>query len=267
VPAIECVSSVGIFTRDQKKAKAFYTQKVGLTVRDALPKVGYLALGATKGGDDASLDVWQPDPAWGPMYEAGLKEVGAVTGIGFLTANLARTVEGLRRKKVEVEVTKESEGEDFARIKDADGNVFFASEDSKAAVKRPGLSRMEFVTVVTRDAARAREFFTKSLGFKARKSGGFEAFRLAPRGTAIMPFTPVRENYEDPADYDADMTHVGENTSIMFETSNIRKAQDDLMARGVRFQQKAKREEWGGMQAKFLDTDDNVYSLIEPQPR
>lgn len=257
---------MGIFTKDQRKSREFYVRKLGLKVRDAKPKLGYLALGATKGGEDASLDVWQPDPAWGPEYDASMKEIGAVTGIGFLTANLARTVDGLRRKKVDVEVTKESEGEDFARIKDADGNVFFASEDSKAAVKRPGLSRMEFVTVVTRDAARAREFFTKALGFKGRKSGGFEAFRLAPRGTAIMPFTPVRENYENPADYDADMAHIGENTSIMLETSNIRKAQDDLMARGVRFQQKAKREEWGGMQAKFLDTDDNVYSLVEPQP-
>ena len=261
------MSSVGIFTKDQRKSREFYVRKLGLKVRDAKPKLGYLALGATKGGEDASLDVWQPDPAWGPAYDSSLKSVGEVTGIGFLTANLAKTVDGLRRRKVDLEVAKESDGEEYARIKDPDGNVFFASEDPKAAVKRPGLSRMEFVTVVSRDATRAREFFTKALGLKARKSGGFDAFRLSARGTSITPFTPVKENYEDPADYDADMAHVGENTSIMFETGNIVKAQDDLMARGVRFQQKAKREEWGGMQAKFLDTDDNVYSLIEPQPR
>jgi len=262
VPAIECVSSVGVYTRDQKRAKAFYTQKVGLRVRDAKPKLGYLALGATKGGDDASLDVWQPDPTWGPMYEATVKQIGTVTGIGFLSANLARTVEGLRRKGVEVEVTKESDGEDFARIKDPDGNVFFASGDPRAAVKRPGLSRLEFITVVTRDASRAKDFFTKSLGLKARKSGGYETFRVSPKGTAIMPFTPTREMYKDPSDYDADMAHVGEDTSIMFETSDVSALQEQLMGRSVRFSQKAKREAWG-MQAKFLDPDDNVYSLIE----
>jgi catechol 2,3-dioxygenase-like lactoylglutathione lyase family enzyme len=260
---LECLSSVGIFTRDQKKARSFYTRKVGLTVRSATPRFGYLALGATKGGDDASLDVWQPEPAWGPMYETGMKQIGTVTGIGFLSPNLTRTVEGLRRKGVEVEVTKEAGGEDFARIKDPDGNVFFASEDSKAAVRRPGLSRMEYVTVVTRDAARARDFFTKALGLKARKAGGFDTFRVGPKGTAIMPFVPTREMYEDPKDYDADMAHVGEDTSITFETSDASALQEQLMGRGVRFSQKAQHTEWGGILAKFLDPDDNVYQLLE----
>jgi len=67
--------------------------------------------------------------------------------------------------------------------------------------------------------------------------------------------------YNDPADYDADMAHVGEDTAIGFTARNLLELQDDLMAKGVRFTQKAEQRDWGGMQARFLDPDDNVYSI------
>jgi len=267
MPKIECLSSVGIFTKDQKRSRDFFTRRIGLVVRDSMPRVGYLALGATKGGEDATLDVWQPDPSWGPMYEPGLKQVGTVTGVGFSTANLAKTVDGLRRRKVEVHVSKDPGDEDYARFKDPDGNTLFLFEDPKAAVRRPGFSRLAFVTVVARDGKRSGEFFGKALGMRGRETGdGFFAYRLSSRGTSVMPFTPNREMYDDPADYDADMAHIGEETSINFETSGIEKTQEALMARGVRFKEKAERKDWGGKQAKFFDPDDNVYSLIEPEP-
>ena len=70
---LESVENVGVTVRNLKNAKQFYTQKVGLALRDEMKKFGYLALGATKGGQDADLNLWQPDPSWGAeMYEAGL---------------------------------------------------------------------------------------------------------------------------------------------------------------------------------------------------
>src|SRR2546427_326951 len=49
------LTDVEIYVKDLKAARAFYTKKIGLKVRSSMPKWGYLALGATKGGDDAAL--------------------------------------------------------------------------------------------------------------------------------------------------------------------------------------------------------------------
>src|SRR5438552_18965089 len=93
------LTDVDIYVKDLKAARAFYTRKIGLKVRPSMPKWGYLALGATKGGDDAALTPWQPVPEWGrEMYESRLKMIGGVTGSGFLTSELKRPVPGLSAK-------------------------------------------------------------------------------------------------------------------------------------------------------------------------
>lgn len=262
---LESLESVGFFVNDLKAAKRFFTRTIGLKVREETPKWGYLALGATKGGQDASLDPWQPVPEWGTdMYEHGRKQIGTVTGIGFRTYDFAGTLEMMRRRGVKVVV--EGEGQDFARFRDPDGNAFFFSEAEKVKRRRAGLAALEWVTVVTRDAKRSGEFFTKALGMRGRRipgEEGFVGYRLSATGTAVMPFAPTREMYPDPKDYDADMAHLGEETSIGFETRDIYRVQETLMNRGVRFSKKAEKRDWGGIQAKFLDPDDNVYSIMQ----
>ncbi len=263
---IDSLSEVGVFVRDQKKAKEFYTKKLGLAVRSSIPKMGYLALGATKSGEDASINLWQPTPqAWGDRYEKAMRQVGVVTGIGFRTTNLDKTLADLRRRKVKVEGPGEEGEGRIARIFDPDGNVLFAFEPPKPKVRRAGLQAVDFVTIVARDTARTAEFFRKALGMKGRRAGeeGFIELRLNPKGTSLTPFTPSKEMYEDPKDFDEDMAHVGEDTSIMFETKDIYKLQDELMAKGVRFSKKAEKAEWGGIQAEFLDPDDNTYVLYQ----
>src|SRR3972149_365733 len=122
MPKLDSLGDVGVFTRDYAKAKRFYTRTIGLKVRSEDRKNGYIALGATKGGKDAALNLWQPVESWGPeMYETGLKQIGGVTGIGFSTTDLKRTTEQLRRRGVKVEF--EGEAQDLARFTDPDGNV------------------------------------------------------------------------------------------------------------------------------------------------
>ncbi len=263
---LESLSHVGIFTRDQKKAREFYVQKAGLKVRDSQPKFGYLALGTTKGGTDASLDLWQPDPAtWGDNYEPSMKLVGTVTGVGFRTSNLDGTLETLRRRGVSVEFSREESGDRYARFTDIDGNVLFLFETRATKARRTGLTTLDFITVVTRDVARSEMFFTRALGMKAEQAGeNFFEYRLTPEGTAISPFMPQRDMYENPEDFEADMGHIGENTWIMFQTKDILAAQETLMSRGVRFKRKAEQAPWGGMEAEFFDPDDNVYGIMEP---
>ncbi|TMA05926.1 MAG: VOC family protein, partial [Methanobacteriota archaeon] len=102
------LTDVEIYVKDLKAARAFYTRKIGLKVRSSMPKWGYLALGATKGGDDAALTPWQPVPEWGrEMYESRLKMIGGVTGIGFLTSDLKRTVADLKKKGVKSAVDRD----------------------------------------------------------------------------------------------------------------------------------------------------------------
>lgn len=261
------VGDVSVFTRDGKRARKFYTEKVGLKVRSSDPKLGYFTLGATKGGGDAGLSVWQPGPEWGTeMYEDGMKSVGTVTGIGFRTSDLEKTVRLLRKRRVKVEKSSDT----FARFWDADGNVLFLEQQRRPKARRAGLQMLEFVTVVSRDAAKSGEFF-KALGFKGRKVPGeegtegesFTVYQLRPRGTAIMPFTPVREMYENPTDYDADMAHVGEWTGIGIEVEDIYDLQEELLAKGVRFKAKAERREWGAVAASVFDPDENSYMLFE----
>ena len=268
VAILDSLSDVGVFVKDSKKAREFYTRTMGLKVRSSMPKMGYLALGATKGGDDASLNVWQPAPSWGsPQYEEGLKQIGSVTGIGFVTTSYEKTMDGLKRRGAKVETMPSEGGAKMGSVRDPDGNSVFVLEPPKPKRRRPGLHSLEFITIASRDAARTGEFFVKALGMKRRSADeGMTAYRLTSEGTALMPFTPTREMYDNDQDYNDDMAHIGEPTSIMFTTKDIYKAQEALMARGVRFSKKAEKAEWGGIQAEFLDPDDNRYALVQMSP-
>lgn len=265
---IESLSHVGVFVRDQKKAKDFYTKKLGLAVRASMPKMGYLALGATKGGADASLNLWQPTPeAWGDDYENVAKQIGGITGIGFMTTNLEKTIETLKSKGVEVEPPREEAGS-MASIHDPDGNVLFLFEAPRPKVRRAGLRSLEFVTIASRDADKAGDFFTNTLGMKGKKlpQEGMTEYRLSREGTALVPFTPTREFYPDEKSYEDDLAHIGEFTSITFSTKGIHGVQEQLESRGVRFRKRAKQTEWGGLDAEFLDPDENRYTLIQEMP-
>ncbi|HYS71983.1 MAG TPA: VOC family protein [Thermoplasmata archaeon] len=261
---LQRVSEVSVFTKNQKLAKEFYTRKLGLKVRSQMKNMDYLQLGATKGGEDAGIDLWQPDPKWGQeMYEQNIKSVGIVTGIGFLTANLDKTVEQLASRGVKIE----KESDTFARIRDPDGNVLFVSQEPRPKVKRAGLQSTSFVTVAVRDEAKAGAFY-KSLGFKSRKIRGegegrdFVVYQLKPEGTAIMAFTPTREMYDNPSSYDDDMAHIGEDTGIGIEVDDAYKVEEKLRAQGVTISAKAEKQDWGGVRMRIKDPDGNQYMLF-----
>jgi catechol 2,3-dioxygenase-like lactoylglutathione lyase family enzyme len=261
------LGSVSVFVKDRKRAKEFYVRKVGLKVREEMKDMGFLALGATKGGKDASLLVWQPNrEAWGEDYDDAVASIGTVTGIGFGTEDIEGTVKGLKRRGVKV--SGYEPGGTFGTFSDPDGNVFFMGGPRKPKVRRAGFGSLAFVTVVSRDADRAGAWFTKALGMKRFRMPGegseeFVGYRLSRDGTMIGPFTPARDMYDNPKDYDEDLAHIGEDTGIVFPSRDIQATQEALMARGVRFNQKAEPTPWGGWDAEFLDLDDNVYTIIQ----
>lgn len=261
------LSEVSVYTRNLKLAKEFYTRKIGLKVRSEMKKMDYLMLGTTKGGEDAGIDLWQPDPKWGQeMYDSTMKSVGIVTGIGFRTSNFDRTLEQLTGRGVKVE----RESDTFARFWDPDGNTLFIEGERRPKVRRAGLQSVSFVTVSVRDEDKSAEFF-KTLGFKGRKIPGesyeegqtMTAYRISPKGTAIMPFMPRREMYDNPADYDADMGHIGEDTGIGIEVDDINALEERLVSKGVEFAAKPEKQDWGGIRARILDPSGNRYMIYE----
>jgi catechol 2,3-dioxygenase-like lactoylglutathione lyase family enzyme len=264
---LQRLTEVSVYTRNAKLAKEFYTKKIGLKVRAEDKNMGYLALGATKGGEDASLDLWQPDPKWGAeMYEQTSKSVGIVTGIGFQTSNLEKTVEQLAARGVKVE----KDSDTFARFWDPDGNVLFVNQELRPKARRAGIQSISFATVAVRDEVKAGRFF-KALGFKSRKVPGesrgegtsYTVYQLGPKGTAIMPFAPRREMYENPGEFESDTAHIGEDTGIGIEVNEVYKLQDALLAKGIEFKTKAEEREWGSIAARVYDPDHNVYMLFE----
>src|SRR5438046_10215817 len=82
------------------------------------------------------------------MYESRLKMIGGVTGIGFITNDLKRTVADLKKKGVKTAVDGESET--FGSFTDPAGNVLFLAQPAKPKVGRAGVSARGFVTVAWR---------------------------------------------------------------------------------------------------------------------
>src|SRR5881409_2120131 len=208
----------------------------------------------------------QPVPEWGKeMYESRLKMIGGVTGIGFITNDLKRTIADLKKKGTKTAVDGESQT--FGRFSDPDGNVLFLAQPAKPKIRRAGVSALGFVTVASRDSKKTGEFFRRALGMRKQRAEsdeeGFDSYQLSPKATAITPFTPRKEIYDNPADFDADMAHIGEETGVGFTTSDIYRLQEQLLAKGVRFKEKAEAQDWGGIRARFFDPDDNVYALVE----
>src|SRR5207245_170372 len=127
------------------------------------------------------------------------------------TKDRKRTMADLKKRRVKTAVDRESET--CGRFTDPDGNVVFLAQPAKPKVRRAGVSLLGFVTVASRDSKKTGEFFRKALGMRKQRAESdeedFDSYQLSPKATAITPFTPRKDMYDNPADYDADMAHIG----------------------------------------------------------
>ena len=262
---VDAISNVGIFVTNQKRARDFYTKKLGLKVVGGMPEWGYLELAVRKGGKDAVLNLWTPK-AWGLSAKEAKKKVGVTTGIGLGVDNFEGTVASLKKKGVKVDVWH-GEGYHMATVHDPDGNGLFLAAETKKSKKKPGITRLDWVTISSRNAKRSGAFFQKTLGMK--KAGGDEwaAYSASPGGTALMPFTPKKSNYENASDYKADLAAIGEDTAIMLRTSDAKGLEKQLKKKGVKFESPMEEQDWGGVSANIFDPDGNKYMLFQPRKR
>ena len=131
------LTTVQVWVHDQDEALAFYTEKLGLELREdvTVPEMGnfrWLSVGVP--GQDVSLTLLEvPGP---PVFDEETRrqvlEVlakGAAGGLFFWTDDLQTTFEELKRRGVEVtqEPTQQPYGVD-AGFRDVSGNQFRISE-------------------------------------------------------------------------------------------------------------------------------------------
>jgi predicted enzyme related to lactoylglutathione lyase len=137
---LDQLSYVQVWVHDQDEALAFYTDKLGMELREdvTVPEMGnfrWVAVGPP--GQDVSLALLAiPGP---PVFEEEtqkqVQEVlakGAAGGLFFTTDDLQKTYEQLKSRGVEVtqEPTQQPYGFD-AGFRDASGNHFRVTEPPK----------------------------------------------------------------------------------------------------------------------------------------
>ena len=123
---ITAVGSVTIYVKDQERAKAFYTEKLGMAVITDAP------MPAESGTDARWIALAPPGSvtevvlyqAGDPFWEHYAATVGAVQAITLLADDLRATVEDLRAKGVKiVQAPEEQSWGSFAMIEDSEGNT------------------------------------------------------------------------------------------------------------------------------------------------
>ncbi len=262
---IKQLALVSIFLKNQKRAKDFYSRKLGLKIREHWPDFKYLSMGSSKDGADAGLAIWEPG-SWGITGAKAKKMIGGFTGLGFATAKFEQLERKLAKSGVQVQRRHEDEGFRYMRVWDPDGNVIFVYEDRRARGKAGGVGKLGFATVASRNSKRLGQFYTRKLGLKRTGHAGWPEYIASPRGTTIMPFTVRRSNYDSAKEYRADLAAIGEDTHFMFACRGLAGLEQRLRKRRVKFRSGTTQAEWGGKEATILDPDGNSYILMQPQP-
>lgn len=107
--------TVAVVVRDEKKAAKFYTEKLGLQLKDKYPHWHTV----TSRGANVQIHLC-PDA---PPEEGN-------TGIAFTTKDIAREEGALRKKGVKITVpTKKEDWGTYLMFADPDGNEFYVIEE------------------------------------------------------------------------------------------------------------------------------------------
>lgn len=117
------------------------------------------------------------------------------------------------------------------------------------------IKQVKFVSIPTRDQARALKFYTEQLGFEVATDQPFNdrqrwiELRIANAATRVVLFTP--EGQED---------RIGSFFNGSFECDDVAATYRQLSQRGVEFVREPEKQPWGTM-AIFRDPDGNQLVL------
>ena len=117
------------------------------------------------------------------------------------------------------------------------------------------IKHLKFVSIPVRNQDKALEFWCGKVGFKVATDQPFSKtqrwieLKIPGAETAVVLFTP--DGHED---------RIGTFFNGSFHCDNLQKTYEQMLERGVEFQQPPKSEPWGSM-AIFKDPDGNSFVL------
>ncbi len=125
------------------------------------------------------------------------------------------------------------------------------------------IDRVGTVCVFVQDQDRAKEFYTKVLGFELRTDAPLYPgatsrwIAVAPKGAAteVILYLPD-ENWEHYRQV------VGKSQAVSFSVADLKKLHADLKAKGVKFLQEPDKQPWGTF-AIIQDSEGNGLLLTE----
>jgi lactoylglutathione lyase len=119
------------------------------------------------------------------------------------------------------------------------------------------------VSLFVSDQDRAKDFYTKVLGFEVRQDAPMGPSRwiaVAPKGakTEVILYLPDQnwEHYKQV---------VGKSQALTFDVTDMKAVQADLKSKGVKFVQEPDVQPWGTF-AIIVDSEGNHILLVE-QPK
>jgi catechol 2,3-dioxygenase-like lactoylglutathione lyase family enzyme len=117
------------------------------------------------------------------------------------------------------------------------------------------IKAVKFVSIPVRDQDLALAFYTEKLGFTVLTDQPFGPgqrwveLKIPGADTKVVLFTPPGQ--ED---------RIGTFSNVVFYSDNVEKTYEEMLAKGVEFQQPPKKEGWG-TSAIFKDVDANAFVL------
>jgi len=135
------------------------------------------------------------------------------------------------------------------------------------------IQKLSHASVYVLDQDRARTFYTEKLGFEVRtdaKMGDFRWLTVGPKGQPefeiiLMDLKPSPMMSADAVTQIRKLVEGGNFGAGVFETSDIRKTYDDLVAKGVTFMEPPAERPYG-TEALFRDDSGNWFSLCQRKP-
>jgi catechol 2,3-dioxygenase-like lactoylglutathione lyase family enzyme len=140
---------------------------------------------------------------------------------------------------------------------------------ARMAVAHGTIRSIRLVTVFVNDHDEALRFYVEVLGLEQRGDiewrAGFRAVEVAPaESEAALVLVCPSLGPMGPGVAAWAHGHVGVPTGVVFETDDLEAACRALSLRGVRFVEPPTPHPWGGFAARFLDPDENVFVLVQP---
>jgi len=119
------------------------------------------------------------------------------------------------------------------------------------------INRIQVTTVFVSDQDQAKAFYVDKLGMTLKMD--------MPMGPDFRWLEVIPANGEASIALTLPFPGIsaGGPTGIIFDTSDMQAAHQQLTSNGVTFTEEPKEQPWGGIQAQFSDPDGNVFSLVE----